>query len=62
MALLDLFLAGVDTTQFTLRWLLLLLADKPDWQRRLRDEVAHSVGGRVATLEDKVSFVLKFLI
>lgn len=53
LVLFDLFIAGTDTTQFTLRWALLILTYYPEIQKKLREEIAEQIGDRVATQEDK---------
>lgn len=53
MVLFDLFLAGTDTTQYTLRWELLIMATYPEIQKKLREEIAEQLGDRIATQEDK---------
>ena len=45
-------LAGYETTANALTWAWLLLAEHPDADRRMREEIAGVVGGRVATSED----------
>ena len=45
-------LAGHDTTAVTLSCVLLMLAQHPDWQRRLRDEVDDRLAGRPPTAAD----------
>src|SRR4051812_22941641 len=45
-------LAGHDTTATTLACTLTELARRPDWQQRIRDELARELGDRRATAED----------
>lgn len=45
-------LAGHDTTAVTLSCVLLMLAQHPDWQDRLREEVDDRLGGRPPTAAD----------
>lgn len=51
--LVDMFTAGTDPTQFSLRWVFLYLANHVDMQRRMREEVFEVVGDRMATHADK---------
>lgn len=44
MSVLDLFLAGSDTSSSTLRWAVCLLCSRPDCQRRLQAEIDAVVG------------------
>jgi cytochrome P450 len=55
--------AGSDTTQYMLRWVLLLMANDTQMQRRMRDEVENNIGDRMATHEDMKScaFVNAFI-
>ena len=39
------FFAGHETTALLLTWTVMLLASNPDWQERLRDEVAQVCNG-----------------
>nr|CAD7399156.1 unnamed protein product [Timema poppensis] len=50
--LADLFGAGVDTTLTTLRWFLLFMAQNPDVQTRVQEELDGVLQGRPLTLED----------
>ncbi|CAG2117293.1 unnamed protein product, partial [Medioppia subpectinata] len=45
-SLWDLLFAGVDTTQITVQWMLLLMCKYPDVQRKLRQEVEDVIGVR----------------
>ncbi|XP_054154801.1 steroid 17-alpha-hydroxylase/17,20 lyase-like [Oppia nitens] len=53
MSLMDLFFAGTDTTHFTFRWLLLVLAYYPAIQTRLRQEILAEIGDRMPSHEDR---------
>jgi len=53
MTLSDLFSAGSDTTQFTLRWVLLFMANYPEMQRKMREEVEEQIGDRIPVQNDK---------
>ncbi|CAG2111856.1 unnamed protein product, partial [Medioppia subpectinata] len=53
LAIMDLFAAGNDTTQYTMRWILLLMANNTEMQIQMRDEIESVIGDRVATNEDK---------
>ncbi len=50
--LITLFLAGHETTANALSWTLLLLAEHPHVDAKVRAEVEAKIGGRAATLED----------
>jgi cytochrome P450 len=39
----DMLSAGSDTTLAVILWTLILLANHPDWQRRLQDQVTLSI-------------------
>ena len=43
MALSDLFLVGYDTTQLTLKWIILLMANYPEMQRKMRNEIEEQI-------------------
>jgi cytochrome P450 len=49
----NLVFTGIDTTQNTLRWLLLYVGYYPDIQKRLKQEIELEIGDRMATHEDK---------
>ncbi|XP_060078047.1 cytochrome P450 2B1-like [Ylistrum balloti] len=54
VTLLNLFVAGTETTTTTIRWTILQLIYNQDIQRRLRQEIDHVVGhSRFPTLEDR---------
>ncbi|POO03024.1 Cytochrome P450 [Trema orientale] len=42
----NIYLAGYETTAVSATWCLMLLAMNPDWQERVRSEVAEICGGR----------------
>ncbi|CAG2170385.1 unnamed protein product, partial [Oppiella nova] len=48
LVIMDLFLAGVDTTQYTMRWIILLMANNIEMQLRMRHEINDIIGDRVA--------------
>jgi cytochrome P450 len=52
-----LFWAGYDTTASTGGWMLHHLADRPDWQDRLRREAEKILGDREMSVEDQESLV-----
>jgi len=51
--LMDLFLAGSDSTNMTLRWIMLFMAKYPEMQDKMRREVEDEVGERLVMQEDK---------
>ena len=53
MAVSDLFLAATDTSQTTLRWMVLLMANYPDLQQRMFQEITDAIGDRMPVQEDK---------
>ncbi|CAG2105787.1 unnamed protein product, partial [Medioppia subpectinata] len=53
LVILDLFFAGTDNTQYTMRWILLLMANNREMQIQMRDEIESVIGDRVATHEDR---------
>ncbi|CAG2108924.1 unnamed protein product [Medioppia subpectinata] len=51
--LVDLFIAGIETSFTTIQWLLLFMAYFEDWQQKLRVEIDEVLGDRVATMQDR---------
>ncbi|XP_013390967.1 cytochrome P450 2J6 [Lingula anatina] len=52
--IVDLYLAGTDTTANTLRWSLVHMVNHPDVQKRVQQEIDQVIGqDRVAKMEDK---------
>ncbi|XP_013391042.1 cytochrome P450 2C15 [Lingula anatina] len=52
--IVDLYLAGTETTANTLRWSLVHMVNHPDVQKRVQQEIDQVIGqGRVANMEDK---------
>ncbi|XP_061740857.1 cytochrome P450 2K1-like isoform X2 [Nerophis ophidion] len=52
-SVINLFIAGTDTTSTTLRWSLLLMAKYPQIQDRVQEELSRVVGDRQITMEDR---------
>nr|XP_046228805.1 cytochrome P450 2K1-like [Scatophagus argus] len=50
---MNLFVAGTDTTAATLRWALLLMAKYPEIQNQVQEEVSRVIGSRQVQLEDR---------
>ncbi|XP_031601894.2 cytochrome P450 2K1-like isoform X1 [Oreochromis aureus] len=50
---IDLFVAGTDTTAATLRWGLLLMAKYPHVQEQVHEELRHVVGSRQVSVDDR---------
>ena len=55
MVVSDLFNAGTDTSQNTLMWMLLFLANYPEIQERIYQEINESIGDRIPIQDDKSS-------
>ena len=57
------FIAGSDTTQYTMRWIILLMANNTDMQKNMRSEVEDIIGDRIAVHEDiaKCHYVNAFI-
>ena len=53
LTLSDFFSAGSNTSQFTLRWMLLFMANFPEMQRRMRKEIEEQIGDRIPVQNDK---------
>ena len=56
-------LAGVETTQHTFKWLVLLMTYYPHIQHCLRQEIQREIGERVPEYEDKhrCHYVMAFI-
>ncbi|XP_054154800.1 steroid 17-alpha-hydroxylase/17,20 lyase-like [Oppia nitens] len=63
MTLLDLFIAGTDTSHRTFQWLLLFLAYYPGIQWKLREEINRQIGDRLPRHEDRhlCHYVMAFI-
>ncbi|CAG2111344.1 unnamed protein product, partial [Medioppia subpectinata] len=63
MTVLDLFLAGTDTSQQTFQWILLLMTYYPEMQKKLRQEIESQIGDRMPTHEDRnrCHYVMAFI-
>lgn len=61
--MVDLFVAGGETTATTLRWGVLLLSYYPEVQRKLQEEIDTVIGkDRRATMEDRERFESKEIV
>jgi cytochrome P450 family 2 subfamily U polypeptide 1 len=63
LTLLDLFLAGTDTTKGTMQWLILLMANFPEMQNKMREEIDEFVGDQVVIIDHKnnLNYVQAFI-
>ncbi|CAG2119370.1 unnamed protein product, partial [Medioppia subpectinata] len=63
VTLIDMFIAGVDTSQITLMWILLYLAYYPHYQDKLHSEISFELGGREPVAEDipRLNYTLAFV-
>ncbi|CAG2112368.1 unnamed protein product, partial [Medioppia subpectinata] len=67
MAIIDLFIAGTDTTQQTFQWIILLMTYYPEMQQKLRQEIEQEIesqiGDRMPTHEDRnrCHYVMAFI-
>ncbi|CAG2106454.1 unnamed protein product [Medioppia subpectinata] len=50
---MDMYLAGIETTNSTLLWLILLMTYYGDWQQIMRNEINDKVGDRAPVVDDK---------
>ncbi|TRY96430.1 hypothetical protein DNTS_021460 [Danionella cerebrum] len=53
MTVMNLFVAGTDTTGTTLRWGLMLMAKYPQIQDRVQEEIDRVIGGRQPVVDDR---------
>ncbi|XP_073681349.1 cytochrome P450 2K1-like [Garra rufa] len=53
MSVINLFVAGTDTTGTTVRWALMLMAKYPHIQDRVQEEIDRVIGGRQPVVEDR---------
>jgi cytochrome P450 family 2 subfamily U polypeptide 1 len=53
MIIHDLYAAGTDTTQTTLRWSILALINYPHIQDKIAKEITDNIGDRIPTQDDK---------
>ncbi|XP_051744174.1 cytochrome P450 2K1-like isoform X2 [Ctenopharyngodon idella] len=53
VTVINLFVAGTDTTGTTLRWGLMLMAKYPHIQDRVQEEIDRVIGGRQPVVEDR---------
>ena len=58
--LMDLFLAGAETTSTTLTWSLINLMQYPEKQKKIHDEIDNILGDEVPSLEYKGRYVAFF--
>ncbi|XP_054157433.1 steroid 17-alpha-hydroxylase/17,20 lyase-like [Oppia nitens] len=55
LVIMDLFIAGTDTTQYMMRWIILFMANNSKMQNKMRDEINDLIGDRMITHEDKLN-------
>ncbi|CAG2165157.1 unnamed protein product [Oppiella nova] len=53
MSAMTLFLGGINTSQNTFQWIVLLMCYYPEVQRKLRQEIETQIGDRMPTHEDR---------
>ena len=58
--LMDLFLAGAETTSTTLTWSLINLMQYPEKQKKIHDEIDNILGDEVPNLEYKGRYGVSF--
>ena len=51
--LLDMFIAGSDTTSVTLNWSMLFMIQNQDIQNKVREELKHNFGNRKAKYQER---------
>ncbi|CAG2111749.1 unnamed protein product [Medioppia subpectinata] len=51
--IMDMYLAGPETTYHTLLWLILLMTYYTDWQNVMRQEINDKLGDRAPVVDDK---------
>ena len=56
--LMDLFLAGAETTSTTLTWSLINLMQYPEKQKKIHDEIDNILGDEVPNLDYKGRYVV----
>lgn len=50
--IIDLYIAGTDTTSVTLQWSMLYMLKYPDVQKRCRDQILEVIGDRIPVVKD----------
>ena len=63
ITIMDIFLAGTDTSHHSFNWALLLLSYYPEVQKKLRQEIESEIGDRIPTHEDRnrCHYVMAFI-
>ncbi|XP_054166176.1 cytochrome P450 2A9-like [Oppia nitens] len=63
MTVFDMFFAGIETSEKTFQWILLLLSYYPRMQKRLRDEIISQIGDRLPRHQDRQQchYVMAFI-
>ncbi|XP_054158364.1 steroid 17-alpha-hydroxylase/17,20 lyase-like [Oppia nitens] len=63
MCVFDMFYAGIETSEITFQWLLLLLAYYPEMQIRLKQEIESEIGDRLPRHQDRQQchYVMAFI-
>ncbi|XP_054154924.1 cytochrome P450 2E1-like [Oppia nitens] len=63
MCVFDMFFAGIETSEITFQWLLLLMTYYPEMQNRLKQEIETKIGNRLPRHQDRQQcpYVMAFI-